>query len=64
MKKLLHSATKKVCSYQPLDVIMNLQHEVLTVCYCAKIHAKLHTKKFLRSFFSLFLSSSSNKRKN
>lgn len=42
---------KKICSYQISDVIMSLQHEILTVRYCAKIR----TEKFLQpSFFIIF----------
>lgn len=31
---------KKICSCQISDVIMSLKHEILTVCYCAKIYRK------------------------
>lgn len=31
---------KKICSCQISDVIISLKHEILTVCYCAKIYRK------------------------
>lgn len=37
---MLSATKKKICSYQISDVIMSLQHEILTVCYCAKIYVK------------------------